>query len=143
MTTTKKCTACDFKKEVKIKDQTFFSFTVKFEGDDNSYNYLAKDKGDPKFKVGEEQEVEITEKSGVNEHGDEWKIYNVKPAQKAFNKGGFVKKGKQEYLADAVSISASYAKDLVVAGKIEIKDFTTYWDKIFAHAEEKFNKIYP
>lgn len=141
---TKKCISCDFKKEVKLKDGTFYSFAVKFEGDDKEYSYLAKDKNEPKFKVGEEQEVEITEKSGTNADGSEWKIYNVKPAQKPFGKGGgFVKKGKQEYLADAVAMTASYAKDLIIAGKIEMKDFTAYWDKIFAHAEEKFNKIYP
>lgn len=53
----------------------------------------------------------------------------IKAAQQPFNKGGGFKSKPFEH--ECAAYSASYAKDLVVAGKVETKDLLTIADKIY------------
>ena len=140
MSENKKCVSCEFKKEVTFSGGTFFNFDVKFEGDDKVYQYSAKDKNNPAFKVGETSLVDIEVKTGQGQDGTEWKIYKVRPAKVNPQGGGgraYVKKTKGELLVESLSFVESYVKDMVVAGKIEYKDWGKTVDNLMSYNEKK------
>lgn len=76
-----KCTKCEFNREKESQHGMIYYFNVEFENGDKG-SYGAKDKDDPKFKVGEESEYDITEKDFGGAI-----FYNIKPIYK--NNGGF------------------------------------------------------
>jgi hypothetical protein len=137
MSENKKCVSCEYKKEVSFNGQTFHNFDVKFDGDDKTYQYSAKDKNNPMFKVGEETLVDIDVKTGQGQDGTEWKIYKARPAKVNPMGGGgksYPKKTKADYLTENLSYSQSYAKDglcaLINSGKITVKNETEFGDML-------------
>lgn len=139
----KKVVSCDFKNEFKHeKFGTFYNYTVKFEGDDKSYVYAAKNQDNLYFKVGESVDFDVEEKRGTTQDGTEWVMYKLKPVKPAFNPSGktFQKKGKAEYCAEALQFTSSYVKDLIVSGKLDLDKWISKVDEIMKYNESKINE---
>lgn len=89
MSKTSKCTKCEYQKENTFTPKgsntpvTNYVFNVEFEnGDKGLYN--AKDKNDPKIKVGEETEYEVQEIPYTDKQGQEKTLNKISPARKPF-----------------------------------------------------------
>lgn len=110
-------------KEVQTKFGAMHQFRVEYSGKIGSF--LSKSKDQETFKQGEENE--FTETPREYQGNTYW---NIKPIKKqgASNFGRAISKEQSRYSGFA----ASYAKDLVVAGKIE-------YDEILPTAEMLFN----
>lgn len=108
-------------KEVETKFGIMQSFYVTYN--DRSASFMCKNKENPPFEEGKEYEFNETEREYQGKT-----YYNIKPLQE--NKGGFnraVKREQSKYSGFAMS----YAKDLVISGKIELKDISLYTEKMF------------
>ena len=96
------------------------SYSVKIEGDDKTYNYLAKTNPQNQFEVGKEVEFTVEEK--VN---GQYTNYNIKPVKKAFAFGG----GGGVNKADADRrVALQCAVDMLCAGKITEKQLKPTFD---------------
>ena len=118
-----------FTKESEGKFGPMFSFKITYtvDGVDKMAYYTAKTKEQKKFIEGQEAEFTEEQKMGTNDTP-----YNViKPIQQGgYNNSGFgkaLKKEQSKYSGFAVS----YVKDLIIAGKIEMKDWEQASEKIF------------
>ena len=112
----------EFQKEFESKFGILYNFKVQY--DDKTAFYSCKDKNQTKFIKG--QEAEFIEETRPTKNGS---IVIIKPMTNNFigyNKA--VKKEQTKYAGFAVS----YVKDMIIAGKIDIKD----WEK---SSEEIFN----
>jgi len=115
-------TKITFVKEYDTKFGKMCQFDVYY--DDKKASFSSKTKEQTTFKEGQE-----------NEFTEEAKDYNgriyttIKPIKQAFNSGYSreVKKEQSKYSGFAVS----YVKDLIIAGKVEIKDWEKASEKIF------------
>jgi len=104
----------EFLEEKNGKYGAEFSFRIKY--DDKSAYYVSKKKEQDKFVKG--KECEFTEEKRTSKTGNEY--YVVKPIYQNTGGSNFaraVKKEQSKYSGFAMS----YAKDLVVSGKIEIE----------------------
>lgn len=103
------------------------SYIIEFENGDKGY-YTSKSDNQNKFVPGQEAEYEIEKKQGKN--GNEY--FKVKPpaseGQQSFRGGGRPQVAPRIQM---ISFSMSYAKDLVVAGKIEVKELPMHFDIIY------------
>ena len=116
-----KITGVRFVKEFEGKYGKAFVFGVSYAG--KEAQYISKSKEQTKFVNG--QEAEFTET--VKTWNDEDQI-TIRPVQaNTGNFGRAVKKEQSRYSGFAMS----YAKDLVVADKIEIKDLRKYTTTMF------------
>ena len=117
-------TSATFQKEFESKFGPMFSHKIQYDGKTAYYN--SKNKDQKTFVAGQEAEFDEEEKQGAN-----GKYLTIKPIKKAFtgssNFARAVKKEQSRYSGFAMS----YAKDLVVAGKIEMKDLEVYTRKMF------------
>lgn len=132
-----KITKVTFLKEKDGKFGKEYSFQIEYDGKKAYYN----SKKNPQASFTEGQEAEFTETEATSAQGN--KYFTVKPVTAAFtgksNYGKALAKEQSKYSGFA----CSYAKDLVVAGKIDHKDLLKYakemfdWmveqDKIFAN----------
>ena len=104
-----------FNKEYESKFGTLFGFTITY--DDKKAYYSSKKKDQNKFIEG--QEAEFTEETKTNTKGE---YLVIKPiylqGQGQSNFGKNLKREQSKYSGFALA----YAKDLVVAGKIETID---------------------
>lgn len=118
-----KIKAVEYKKEYTTKYGTMYLFRVDY--DDKTGWYSSKSKDQKKFTGG--QEAEFTETVSTNDRGEDY--ITIKPiySAPAGNFGKAVKKEQSRYSGFAMS----YAKDLVVAGKIEIKQIEATTKKLF------------
>ncbi len=109
------------------------SFVVSFENGDRGF-YTSKNEDQNKFVVGVEVEYLIEEKIGKNNV----KYFKVTLPQKEnnFSGGGFQKKSVDPKVQLA-GYAASYTKDLIVAGKINVPDFEKYFEIIFNTMSKK------
>lgn len=100
-------------------------YTYKIEYNQKKAYYFSTKKDQTHFVAGKECEFEETEMKAGD--GSIW--YKVKPlGNKGYSPAGkAVKKEQSRYSGFAVS----YVKDLIVAGKIEIKDWEAASKKIF------------
>lgn len=98
-----------FLKEFESKFGILYSFKVQYDGRTGFYNSKSKDQ--TKFVIG--QECEFTEETKTGKNGD---YIVIKPPvqNKQSNFGKALNKEKSRYSGFAVS----YAKDLLVAGRI-------------------------
>ena len=110
-------TNVEFKKEYETKYGTMYSFVVSYDGKRGYYSSKSKDQN--KFVKG--QEVEFTEEKRTSDKG-EYLIVKPLMANKQSNFGKAIKKEQSKYSGFAVS----YAKDLVVSGKLERGDLSAY-----------------
>ena len=116
--------------EVKFIDSfesrygTLYSFKVTYEGREAYYNSKSRDQ--TKFVA--DQEVEFTEETKTGKKGDYLVVKPINP-NKQSNYGKALKKEQTRYSGFAVS----YAKDLVVAGRLPFDDLTAYSAVLFEH----------
>jgi len=116
-----KITKAEFKKEYESKFGTMYSHLIGW-GDQIGF-YSSKKKDQTFFKIGEECEFTIEKKmSGSNTWNQVKPVYQGKFSN--YNKD--VKREQSKYSGFGVS----YVKDLIVAGKIEMKDWEKASDKI-------------
>ena len=110
-----------FKKEYQSKFGTLYLFEIEYEGKKGFYSSKRKDQ--TKFKEGAISE--FTEDVQVKD-GNEFII--IKPVynqmQSSFGKA--LKREQSRY----TTMGASYVKDLIIAGKIDIKDWEKATEKI-------------
>lgn len=109
-----------------------FFVSVKLDNGDAGQLY-AKSSG--LYPVGEEIEYDLDTSKGDGKHSIKIK--------KPFNAGGFPKKEwkGEDIEFKTVSVCMSYVKDLVVAGKIELKDMSTYTEKMSLKTMEIYQKL--
>lgn len=130
-----KVVSANFKKEWSGQYGTMFDHDVEF-ADGTKGVYTSKKKDQDTFKVGAElpYTLEVKERNG-------YKNNVIKPVSE--NKGGFGGKtfAPKNYKADFISFAASYSKDLVVAGKAEIKDFRKIFSTMYDVMAEKLDEV--
>ena len=112
-----------FSKEFDTQFGKAYSFAIKY--DDKLAYYTSKSKKQTKFKIGEK--AIFTEEFKEGKDGFEFIV--IRPEQKTtysnFNKA--LVKEKTKYSGFAVS----YAKDLCVAGNLELTDISSYATVLF------------
>jgi hypothetical protein len=111
----------EFNKEFESKFGTLYQFKVWYNG--KMAYYSAKKKEQTKFIAG--QECEFVEEERSTEKGSFWIVKPMTPKNAAWNKA--IKKEQSRYSGFAVS----YVKDLIIADKIELKDWEKASEKIF------------
>ncbi len=103
------------------------SFIIEFENGDKGY-YRSKNEDQKKFIVEQEAEYLIEEKTGKNNS----KYFKITTPQTdaPFNRGG----GKPQIdpKVQMISFAAAYTKDLIVAGKADIKEFGSQFNSIYS-----------
>lgn len=116
-----------FHKEGKNKFGPFFSFKVSYDGKVAFYN--AKSKDQKNFIAGQEAEFSEEERTFQKDDGSQGRYLTIKPfnPNKQSNFGKALKKEQSRYSGFAVS----YAKDLVVAGKLEFNELIDYATILF------------
>jgi glucose dehydrogenase len=117
-----------FLKEWESKYGTMFNFQVKY--DDQVALFTTKSKDQKKFIAGEETEFTEETKTYTDKKSGEVKEYIViKPINpnKQSNFGKALKKEQTRYSGFAVS----YAKDLVVAGRLDRNELPEYATMLF------------
>ena len=122
-----------FKKEIDGKFGKLYSFNIKY--DDKVAIYRSKYKDQKKFIPGEEAEfTEETQTYTDQKTGELREYFVIKPVlqQRQSNFGKALKKEQSRYSGFAVS----YAKDLVVAGRLPFDDLTAYSTVLFEHMVE-------
>lgn len=142
MSENKKVISREYAKEYKTKDGTTnYSFKVKFEGDEKTYQYSSTVKDDPPyFKVGEVAEFNIEEQK-YEKDGTTTIYYKVKPVTPKFGgKGNYPRKTKVDYLTENLSYTQAYFKDLIVADKIAVKDYIPAVEKMLEFSEKKIKE---
>jgi len=111
-----------FQKEYESKFGTMYSFLVSYNDKKGFYN--SKSKEQTQFVKGQEAEFTEETKTYTTKDGKESSIIVIKPpqGQRQSNFGKALKKEQSKYSGFAVS----YAKDLVVAGKLERSELGDY-----------------
>lgn len=121
-----------FQKEYDSKFGKMYSFRIGW--DDQTAFYSSKKQDQTYFVEGKEAEFNVEEKT--SEKGT---YKTIKPAM-AGNLSGYSKNLKKEQSRYS-GFSLSYAKDLVVAGKIDIKDILITSERLFNHMVELDKKL--
>lgn len=99
------------------------SFVVEFKTGEKGY-YTSKNENQNKFVVGQEADFNIEEKQGSK--GVYYKITVPQSEGKPF--GG---KPAIDPKTQMISFSASYTKDIIVAGKAGLQDFEKVFNQIY------------
>ena len=110
-----------YAKEYETKFGIMHQFYVTY--DDKNASFSCKNKDNPPFKAGEKYmftEIEKEYKGII--------YFNIKPIKKEY--GGYNKAVKREQ-SKYSGFAMSYAKDLVIADKIELKQISEYTKKMF------------
>jgi hypothetical protein len=102
------------------------SFLIEFKNGDRGY-YNSKDENQKKFVAGVETDYTIDEKVGKS-GALYWKI--GVPGEQSFKPGGGGKP-QVEPRIQMISFAAAYTKDLVVGGKVDMKDFFRVFSDIY------------
>lgn len=103
------------------------SFIIDLDNGDSGF-YRSKDENQTKFIIGQETEYNIEENTGKT--GKKYYKISIPQAETkpAFGGGG---RPQQEPRVQMISFAMAYTKDLVVAGKVELKDLTTQFDIMY------------
>lgn len=115
-------TEVKFNKERQTQFGTLYQFAVKYDGKVGYYS--SKDKDQKKFIPGVEAEFTEEEKTYTDKGGNIQTFLVIKPINpnKQSNFGKALKKEQTRYSGFAVS----YAKDLVVAGRLQREELSDY-----------------
>ena len=110
-------TGVELIKDYESKFGTLYLYKISYDGKQAFYS----SKSDKQEKFIKGQEAEFIEEVKTGKNGN---YFNIKPVpmQRQSNFSKELKKEKSKYSGFAVS----YAKDLVVAGKLEFEELTTY-----------------
>ena len=113
------------------------SFVIEFENADKGF-YTSKAEDQKHFVVGQEAAYNIEEKTGST--GKVYFKVTVPQSQKQWSGGGG---GKPQIdpKVQMISFAHSYAKDLVTAGKVEVKDLSKTSKEIFKSMVELYNEL--
>jgi hypothetical protein len=116
-----------FKKEIDSKFGKLYSFNVKY--DDKVAVYRSKYKDQKKFIPGQETEFTEETQTYTDKQGNPQEYLVIKPIlqQRQSNYGKELKKEQSRYSGFAVA----YAKDLVVAGRLNKEDLSEYATVLF------------
>ena len=111
-----------YKKEYESKFGTMHQFEVHYDGKRASYSSKSKDQ--KHFVKGQETEFIEEQKTYVNKEGKPtpYTVVKLPQQQRESNFGKALKKEQSKYSGFAVS----YAKDLVVGGKLPFEDLGDY-----------------
>lgn len=108
------------------------SFIVELENGDKGF-YVSKNENQTNFEIGKDAKYLIEEKIGKEGK----KYYKITTPSTPFMHGGA--KPQQDPRTQMISFSMSYAKDLVVGGKVEYKDLGGAFENIFNLMVSKIN----
>ena len=100
------------------------SFIIEMDNGDKGF-YTSKNENQTKFVIGQETEYLIDEKQGSK--GVYYKI-TLPQSEQGFKPGG---RPMPEPRVQMISFAMAYAKDLVVAGKVEMKSLPETFDIIY------------
>jgi hypothetical protein len=106
------------------------SFIIEMDNGDKGF-YTSKNENQTKFVVGQETEYSIEAKEGKK--GTYYKITLPQTEQV----GGFKGKPVIEPRVQMISFAMAYAKDLVVAGKVDMKALPETFDIIYSEMISK------
>lgn len=120
---TKKARVTKITKMDKLDNYGNTAFIIEFDNSDKGF-YNSKNPNQTKFIVGNVSDYQIEEKQGSK--GLYYKITVPSDGPKSF--GG---KPQIDPRVQMISFSTSYTKDLVVGGKVEMKDFDTVFNRIY------------
>lgn len=114
---------------------TMYVFSVRYG--DTIASYTSTSKNQTKFVAGQEAEFVEEPKTGTDKHGNPYEFTAIKPmtSVKQSNFGRAIKKEQSRYSGFAMA----YAKDLVVAGKIDLNGMLRYAEDMF-HFMVKLDK---
>lgn len=101
------------------------SFIIEFDNSDKGF-YTSKDEEQKKFVVGQESEYQIEEKQGSK--GIYYKITIPQTNKPAFTGGS---RPAQDPKVQMIGFAMSYTKDLIVAGKVQLKDLGMQFEVIY------------
>jgi hypothetical protein len=107
------------------------SFVIELDNGDKGF-YTSKNENQTKFVVGEVTEYLIEAKEGKK--GTYYKI-TLPQTDVPFQKSAG--RPQVEPRINMISFSASYAKDIICAGKAELKDFGTIFEMIYGEMISK------
>ena len=113
----------DFKNEWESKYGIMYNHTIEY--DDKSAIYCSKKKEQTHFKAG--QECEFIEETKITKNGEMTIVKPPPQGGKFSNYHKDIKREQSKYSGFAVS----YVKDLIIADKIEIADWSKASRKIF------------
>lgn len=111
------------------------SFVIEFENSDKGF-YTSKNEDQKNFIVGQEATYMIEEKEG--KEGKRYFKIKIPQAQKHWGGGGRVQIDPKIQM---ISFAHSYAKDLVAAGKVDVKDLSKCSKEIFNSMVSLYNEI--
>lgn len=104
------------------------SFSIEFENGDKGY-YSSKVEDQKSFLSGQEAEYNIEEKTGKN-NKTYFRITSPLDPAPTYKAGGGGKP-QVEPRIQMISFAASYTKDLIIGGKIDIKDFEGAFNRLY------------
>lgn len=133
---TSKVTGASFKKEWKGNDGgPMYDHTIEFENGDKG-NFASPDKEQKSFIIGNTAFYRVVVRGKFTDI-----VAKPQPRENKSN-GGFIgKSNPKNYKADFISFAASYAKDLLVAGKFPEQKFEVVAEKIYKWMEDKYNNL--
>ena len=99
------------------------SFSIEFENGEKGF-YTSKNEDQKKFVVGQESEFTLEAKSAKN-GGTYNKIVLPQVEQKQFGKVAI------DPRINMISFSMSYTKDLVCAGKVDMKELESVFERVY------------
>ena len=121
-------TVVEFTKEFESKFGTMYNFAISY-GDQKAF-YTSKTKDQKLFEVGKEAEFIEEDKSFVDKKTGETKYFKTIKAMginKQSNYGKALQREQSKYSGFAVS----YVKDLIVSGRVDIKDWHAKSKEVF------------
>lgn len=116
-----------------------YTSTITFDDGVSGY-YRHKDQNDDYFKVDQEAEFEVEEKS--NAQGNKYNI--IKRPKKGWQGNrpyGWVPKSPGEVKRDAITFSANIVKEWVVNGTISVEKFKDYLARVQGAVNAEVDKI--
>lgn len=106
------------------------SFTIEFENGDKGF-YSSKTDDQKSFIVGQEAEYNIEEKTGKNNQKYH-RITSPSDPAPAFRGGGGGGRQQIDPKIQMISFAAAYTKDLIVGGKVDIKDLEAAFNRFYS-----------
>jgi hypothetical protein len=125
---TKKAKVTKITKMEKKDNYGNTSFIIEFDNGDKGY-YRSKNEDQKNFIADNVSDYQIEEKTGST--GAKYFTVTVPKTDQPFSKPGFGGKPQQDPKVQMISFSMSYTKDLVVGGKLDIKDLETGFNRIY------------
>lgn len=104
------------------------SFSIEFENGDKGF-YTSKSEDQKKFIIGQESEYNLEEKEGKT--GNKYYKITLPQADGAGPWKGGGGKPLPEPRMQMISFAASYTKDLVIAGKVDMASFEKEYARIY------------